>query len=234
MRRPIPVRSGIPGLDEFQKAVVEALQRLEIHESPSIRPSVNGMGTTLDIVLAQIPQRLMAAVAAAGPSGQPFTCSIVTIPASGDNPATDYLSIVPGVLNQLMPSNMVGAVEAYPNLPYQNLLADALQFVVLTATVEASGGGYIISSCDISVSATQPAPNSVGESAPPSGAGAFSILLAVIAGSAVGSRSLYQIATGNIWAIPQVAFIAPATPSGPGDEPFTRYWQWTIIQANET
>lgn len=129
------------------------------------------------------------------------------VTVSGSSDPRD-VTLIPGVVNNLMPTNMFSTLSVDPTGTW---------YVVLTVTFAAAQ----VTSSLLSISATPPAASDVTEATPPA---SFDILLAVIVDATV-----FQIRHGNITVTPAEAFRTDRdSPANPGQLPYVSWWQWNL------
>ena len=148
---------------------------------------------------------------AAGSPIVPFTVSF--------NPTDDSITIQPGVVNQLLPSNMYSGAN---NSPIFVLGAPTVYYVYLVC----STNGQSVTACPLSISVTPPsAIGNTSASAPAT----FHLALATVIGN-VNNRTVYQHNTGNADVLAKQSFLVGKTGTiNPGQEPFDRYYTWVAF-----
>jgi hypothetical protein len=136
---------------------------------------------------------------------EPFDVTAVTDNEDG----TSTLTIQPGTVNNLIPSNMFAALKV-PN--------SGTRYLVLGVTTTASG---VVSAAALSIESSAPAAIGVDEAAPPT---SLDILLAVIVDAVA-----FQVRNGNITATSTQAFIVDKDPPGkPGTLSYVPWYTWGL------
>ena len=142
----------------------------------------------------------------------------ISVGASGGIPEGDFpwkttfkkpantLSVFPGTLNGLLPSNIFSPIACSSSGLYYLKAKVTTNGKAVTAVTLAVENGY--EDCVISA---------VENSAP-------TTLAFIIA--AISDGDIFQVQKTNIVITPTVAFIVSRTPPIPGDEPFVRWWTW--------
>ena len=152
-------------------------------------------------------------------SEPPSPTTVVTCAFKTSLVDSTTVTIAPGTINALVPSNMFDV----NGRPYLTISAtDTTQYVLLTA----STNGKIITSASLSASTSNvdPSLNIMKGAAPAS----FQVLIAIIVN--VLGQQIFQIGLGNITAIPKQMFLEGKVPVGIGAEPFDRWWSWVYSQ----
>lgn len=122
----------------------------------------------------------------------------------------NYVNFTPGYINGLYPTNIFVPIS---------IVAGTNIYVMCSCVSD----GKTITSASMVTTATNPTQIPITQNLAPT---AFDIQIGVIYGG-LG----FQVARGNITAIPTVQFIESRIPPSQGEEPFIRWWTWLVHQS---
>jgi hypothetical protein len=143
--------------------------------------------------------------AASTPLLQPSGTTIHT-PWEPTIDSSGYLSVRPGALNSLVPSNIFDTFSVGSSLNYIKLHAE-------TDGARVTSLALVVDSSPIASS-----PVDVTISTPPT---SFDLVVGM-----TNSGTAWQIEFSNLDYEPRNVFLTPKIPATPGEEPFDRWWRW--------
>lgn len=185
----------------------------------SIAPQ-SGLGTAIRQTSSGRPIDWLGTVSRGGKGGgagvihTPWEISVAESPAGSGQ---YYASVRPGSVNSLVPSNIFSTFLLVGGVNYVKIKCDTDGKTPNLITVMAN------------TNPTESAVVVAENTAPPTFYDVIGLVRQTTSGNPPAtSNQIFQVRYTNLQATPIIDFLVPATPSNPGDEPFKRWWRWSI------
>lgn len=175
------------------------------------QPNVSSVFTAGGIVVFPPPNR--AASTPAPIVYTPFQIFAVKHLVAGTWDGTYDVTLYPGTVNQLLPSNMFSTINA---------TITSTQYVILTGASD----GYVVTDAPWSIVGTQPTPTDAVADTPPSTF--YAIIGVILYNSGPNTITIRQIIDADITAIPSVWTTIARSGAGPFELAYVNYYYWNI------